>query len=296
MSVTTPPRVDRSRPDLPPELAVVGAALLFGATFLVVKDAVAEAEPLPFLAVRFGVAALVLWPLARRRRAVPGEWRAGTAAGAALGLGYLLQTAGLQHTESSTSAFITYLLVVIVPLLSALVLRRRPHRFTVAGVVLAVAGLALLTGGAGVGFGRGEALTLACAVGFAAHIVVLARVAPHHDVVRLTAIQMVVVGGACLVPGAIWGGYGFGAGPWAAAVGLGVAATALAFLLQVWGQRQVGASRTALILLLEPIAAAVLGALAGERLGIGGWAGAALILVAIVVAEVAPMRRAADRR
>ncbi|CAN5741406.1 DMT family transporter [soil metagenome] len=266
--------------------ALAGAAFLFGSTFLVVKDAVSEAEPVPFLAVRFGVAAAVLWPLARRRPGRPGEVHAGLAAGVALGAGYLLQTAGLQDTSSSTSAFITYLLVVIVPLLSAVVLRRPPHRVTVVGLALAVAGLALLTGGGDAGFGRGEALTLGCAVAFAAHIVVLAQVAPEHDPVRLTFIQLLVVGGGCLLPGFALGGYQFAGSAWLAAVGLGVCATALAFVLQVWAQARVGPTRTALLLLLEPVFAAVLGYVAGERLGIGGLAGAVLILAAIVVSEV----------
>ena len=169
-----PPRSAARRPGAP-DLALVGAALCFGGTFLVVQDAVEDMEPMAFLAVRFTIGALVLWPFARRRAARPGEWRDGIRCGLALWAGYVFQTIGLQYTDSATSAFITYQLVVFVPLLEALVHRRRPHPATLAGVAVAVVGLVLLTdpGGTG-GFGRGEVLTLACAVAFGVHVLVVA--------------------------------------------------------------------------------------------------------------------------
>src|SRR3954447_26578806 len=96
--------------------ALVGAAFLFGTTFVVVKDAVADAGPVPFLAVRFLIGAAVAWPLAARRPRDPGVGRAGVLCGAALLIGYVFQTVGLQYLSSSVSAFVTYLLVLIVPL------------------------------------------------------------------------------------------------------------------------------------------------------------------------------------
>ncbi|HET7488312.1 MAG TPA: DMT family transporter [Acidimicrobiales bacterium] len=269
--------------------AVLAAAVLFGSTFVIVKDAVADVGVVPFLAVRFLVGAAVLLPFALRRRA--GGWEgvvpAGAVCGTVLLAGYLFQTVGLQYTSASVSAFITYLLVVLVPVLSTLVLRRRPAPTTIAGVVLATAGLFLLTGrGHGLGLGRGELLTLGCALAFAVHILVLAEVSPRFDTVRLTAVQLAVVGGACLVPGVFLGGYAFTGRAWAAAVYTGATVSALAFSLQVYGQRRVGPTRTSLLLTMEPVAAAVVGALAGERLGWVGAAGAALILAGIAVAEL----------
>ena len=269
------------------DLALVATAFFFGTTFVVVQDAVEEADVVPFLAARFLIAAALLAPIARRRRpGKPGEWRAGVMAGLALLAGYLLQTAGLQYTTSSVSAFITYLLVVFVPILSAIVLRRPPTLHTVVGIAVAVVGLFLLTGASGVGFGRGEVLTVGCALAFAVHILVLAEVAPSHDPLRLTTVQVLVVGGACLVPGFFTGGYGFGAEAWVAALYTGLAATAIAFCLQTWAQQVVGPSRTALVLLLEPVFAAALGYLVGDRLGVGGVVGAALILAAVVMTEL----------
>ena len=309
---------DRREPNGPPaesaepttwgaDGALVVAAFFFGTTFVVVKDAVAEIDPLPFLAVRFLIGAAVLLVAARFRRATPaaapgmapapasggsGMLRHGVVAGLTLWGGYAFQTFGLQHTAPATSAFLTYMLVVIVPVLGLVFLRRRLHWTTLVGIVIAVGGLVLLTGGASTGFGRGEALSLACAVGFAAHIVVLGQTAARYDPVRFTAVQLATVGVGSLVlatlddPGSV----AFGGAPLAAAAFTGVFATALAFLAMVWAQQSVSPSRAALILLLEPVFAALLSWADGETLSAASAAGGALILVAVVVAEVLPQR------
>jgi len=193
--------------------------------------------------VRFAVGAVVLLPFALRRPSAPGELRVGVLAGLCLLAGYLFQTVGLQYTSSTSSAFITYLLVVFVPILTAVLTRRPPERSVVIAVVLAVTGLLLLSGGLD-GFGRGELLTLGCAFAFAVHILILGRTSHRYDPVRLTCWQVAVVSLACVGPGIGSGGYGFDAGVWAAAVFCGVAATALAFLGQVYGQRVVPAVRS----------------------------------------------------
>jgi drug/metabolite transporter (DMT)-like permease len=266
--------------------ALVLAGFLFGSTFLVVQDAVERAAVVPFLAARFVIGGLVLWPLARRRDRTPLELRHGIVAGLSLLAGYLLQTTGLRSTTSATSAFITYLLIVIVPLIGVARLRRRPPNHVIVGVVLAVAGLAALTGGID-GIGRGELLTLGCAFFFALHIVILGDVSKHHDAIRLTMWQALTVGLLCLVPGAFApGGYQFDAGVWAAAIFTGVGATALAFWCMSWAQQVVPDSQAAIILLLEPVSAAVLGVIVGERLGWNGVVGAVLILAAVLVAEL----------
>ncbi|HMS90440.1 MAG TPA: EamA family transporter [Acidimicrobiales bacterium] len=127
--------------------ALALAGVLFGSTFLVVQDAVERASVTAFLAARFLLAAAVLWPIARRRPSSVDEVRHGVLAGLSLLAGYLLQTEGLRHTTSATSAFITYLLVVLVPLLHSVRTRRPPTGAVVVGVVLSVAGLLLLSGG-----------------------------------------------------------------------------------------------------------------------------------------------------
>lgn len=282
------------------DLALAGAAFLFGTTFVVVQDAVGDGGAIPFLVVRFAVAAAALLPLAARRTRPPaGFTRAVGVLGCLLATGYVLQTVGLQSTTTSVSAFITYLLVVIVPLLSAVLLRTPPTPVVVAGVALAVVGLVLLSAGAsgeglGGGVGVGEVLTLGCAAAFAGHIVALSVYAPRFDVVQLNLGQFAVVAGGLALPGALAGGYALSGEVLAAAVYTGVVVSAVAFGLQVWGQRRVSATRTALVLLLEPVFAAALGYLTGERLGVVGAVGAGVILVAVVTTELVAPRL--DRR
>lgn len=270
--------------------ALVVAAVLFGTTFVTVQAAVEDVEPVPFLAVRFLVGAAALAPFALRgggARRQPGLVRAGVACGAALLAGYVFQTVGLQYTSPTVSAFITYMLVVLVPLIAAVAGRKLPTAGVAAGVVLSVIGLALLTGGAsGVGLGRGEVLTLACAFAFAVHIVILGDVAPRFDTVRLNFVQLATVGAMCLVPGFFLGGYGFTTKAWVAAGFTALAATAIAFALQVYGQRRVAPTRAALLFMIEPVSAAALGWVTGDRLQWTGFVGAALILGGIALAEV----------
>ncbi|HUQ39145.1 MAG TPA: DMT family transporter [Acidimicrobiales bacterium] len=275
-------------------LAVIAAAFLFGSTFVVVKDAIADAEPIPFLAARFLIAAAVLTPFARRSPRERGVAAAGAWCGTALASGYVVQTVGLQYTSAPVSAFITYLLVVLVPVMSAAWLRRWPSRPVMAGVLIATIGLFLLTGGIDA-MGRGEVLTVGCAIAFAVHIILLAEYSPRFDLFRLNAVQMAVVGGLCLGPGLWFGGYGFGAKAWAAAAYTGVAASAVAMYLQTYGQRRVGPTRTSLLLMIEPVSAALLGVATGDQLGIRGAIGAGVILAGIAVAELEALRTPAVR-
>lgn len=272
-----------------PHLALVAAAFFFGSTFLVVKEAVADVGPVPFLAVRFGIGAVALAPFARRAPASPGLWRDGAVVGLALVAGYLLQTIGLQYTTASESAFITYLLVAFVPVLSAVRLRRAPAPATWVGVALAIVGLWLLTG-ATPHLGRGELLTIGCAFAFALHVVLLADHSPKHAAMRLNAVQLAVVSLGCLVPGVFLGGYGFPATAWLAAAFTGVFASAFALGMQVWAQKRIEPSTTALILTLEPVFAALLGYATGERLGAVAAVGAGLILAGVLVSELAPWK------
>ena len=266
------------------------AGVLFGSTFEAMQGAVETAEPVPFLAVRFLFAAAMLAPFAARRPPSPGVTRAGLWCGAVLLVGYVAQTVGVQYTTTTASAFITYLLVVFVPLIAWVVLRKPPAASTTVGLAIALVGLVLLSGG-GLALGRGEAFTLVCAIAFAVHVILLSEFAPRFDVVRLNTVQLGIVGAACVVPGWFLGGYDLTARAWLAALYTAAAASALAFFLQVAGQQHVGSSRTALLLMTEPVAAAAIGYAVGERLSATRLAGAALILAGIVVAEAASLVR-----
>jgi drug/metabolite transporter (DMT)-like permease len=282
-----------------PQLALIAAAAVFGTTFLIVQEAERDAGVLPLIGARFTIAALALAPLAlrRARRRPPDVGRLaldGGAAGLALAAGYVTQVQGLRTIDSSVSAFLTYLLVIFVPLIVAIRGRHAPGRPVVLGVVLAIGGMALLSGvgsGDGLGIGSGEAFTIGCAVAFSVHVLVLSAVSPRHDVVLLTFAQLAVVGITCGIGGFVTGGYGFDrASTWVAAAGLGLMASVVTFVLQTWAQGRLDAVRVSLLLTLEPIFAAVLGFVTGERIGWTGLAGAVLILGGILVVEVGSAR------
>lgn len=266
---------------------VLLAALAFGSTFVIMRDSVAAASPTAFLAARFAIGGVVLTLYAARRGPrPPNVTRPALVTGAALCVGYILQTVGLQYTRTSTSAFITYLLVVLVPVFAAVLLRKLPRPHVIVAVLVTTLGLWLLTGGVA-SVGKGELLTLACAAAYAVHILLVNHWAKtFDDVAWFTGLQLLVVAAGCAVPGLVQGGYAFGWLAWRGALFTGVIASALAFLLQVNGQRLLGPTRTALLLMVEPVSAAVIGYAIGERLGAAGWVGGAAILVGVLIAEI----------
>jgi drug/metabolite transporter (DMT)-like permease len=272
-----------------PLVALVLVTLIWGVTFVQVKDAV-EIYPLfAFLAVRFAIASLCLAPFAARRaRSLD---RRGLGAGAFLGLllalGYALQTAGLARTTVSSTGFITGLCVVLTPVTAMLLFGTKIPRAAWIGVVLATVGLGMLSG-IDAGSAAGDALVLAGAAVWALQIVLLERVAPDYDPRALTFIEMLA---ACIGFTAIALARGELSVPhgwtvWSALLVTGIFASAFAFLVQAWAQRRLTATRTALVFALEPVFAGLAGyALAGDRLGALGWSGCALILAGIVVSE-----------
>jgi drug/metabolite transporter (DMT)-like permease len=284
------------RRELAAELSLVGIAAVWGLTFPIVQDAVEKLPVLAFLGYRFTAAALIVAIVFRRalRRLSPAGWRAGLAMGVFLTLGYVLQTAGLQHTSSSNTGFITGLFVVITPLLGALFLRQRVGALAWGAAAVSTLGLFLLSGTSGELSLEGDGLVLLGAVAFSAHILVTSRGARSYDVGALLAVQLGVCGLACVAGGAAAGDLAVphGADVWWALAITALVASALGFFVQTYAQRVAPPERTALILASEPAFAGLFGYLiAGDRLSAVAWAGAALIMAAIVTVELLPRFR-----
>jgi drug/metabolite transporter (DMT)-like permease len=280
------------------EGALVLAAFFFGVTFPLVHDALEDVTPFAYLTLRFSIAVVALLPFAVHViRTRPGERRvlvhAGLVAGVLLFAGYAFQTVGLQYTSPSTSAFITGLYVVMTPVIESLVRRRLPAVSVCVGIVVATAGLFLLTG-AELDVGKGELLTLGCAGAFAVWIVYQGAYANRIHPLPFTSLQMAVVAVLCVPATAVQGTGHFTGRAWFAVAFTGVVCSSLALSLQVWGQRRIAPSRAALILLSEPVFAGIAGYVNGERLGGVELAGAAVILTGIAISELVPGREAAD--
>jgi drug/metabolite transporter (DMT)-like permease len=276
---------------VPALLALVAVTALWGLTFVQVKDAV-ELYPLfAFLAIRFAIATATLAPFSHRPlRALPRSgWVAGAALGLLLAAGYALQTAGLERTTVSNAGFITGLYVVFTPLAAVALFRIRIAAVVWIGVGLSTAGLTLLSGVGG-GDAVGDLLVLLGSAAYSLQIALMERYAPRYDPLAFTFVEMLAAfAGFVVVAIALWQiEVPRGWVVWGALLVTGVFASALGFLVQTWAQRRTSATRTALAFAMEPVWAALFGFwLAGDRLGAVAWAGAALIMGGIVVAEPA---------
>lgn len=270
-------------------LLLVGVTAVWGWTFVVVQNAIALYGVLPFLALRFALAAAVLAPLSARavgRRTLV----VGGGIGLVLALGYLLQTTGLLFTTPTNSGLITGLFVVFAPLADRLFFGTRASRLTMVAIFLSLLGMALLAGGGPEGVNPGDLLTLLCAVALGLHIALLSRYSAGHDTVGLTFAQILAM---AILFAALWPLSGAVALPprevWGALLVTGLLASAGAFYVQTFVQRRIPAARTAIILTMEPVFAALFGYwLAGDRLSAVQLGGAALILSALVVGEILP--------
>lgn len=264
---------------------------VWGVTFVQVKDAVALYPLFAFLALRFAIASATLAPvgLRRLRGLGPAGLGAGALAGALLGGGYVLQTAGLERTSVSSTGFITGMYVVLTPLLALALFRVRAGRAAWAGVVLATAGLALLSG-VHAGSALGDLLVLAGAAVYSLQIVLMEGFAPRYDPVAFTLVEMLTAFAGLLVVAVAAGQLALPHGwtVWGALVVTGVFASALAFLAQTWAQQRASATQTALAFTLEPVWTAFFGfTLAGDRLPAVAWLGCVVIMAGIVIAEPA---------
>ena len=277
------------------EGALVWNTFIWGTTFVVVKAALADVSPLLFLALRFSVATVALAPLAVRRRA-NWEWRtagSGALVGVFLFSGYLLQTFGLRLTSAPKSAFITGLSPVMIPLFAALVYRNKPRVSEVAGLLVATAGLVLMTvWGAAAAVNPGDLLTFLCAIAFAGHIVALGHFAGRMSFEVLSVMQVGTA--AALSLASFWWAEPAHIRWRAATIGAilvtGLLATALAFTIQAWAQRRTTPTRTGLIYMLEPVFAWITSfVLAGEGLSRQAAAGAVLILGGVLMVELKPL-------
>jgi drug/metabolite transporter (DMT)-like permease len=278
-----------------PLIALVFVTVIWGLTFVQVKDAVAVYPIFAVLTVRFAIGSIALFPfaLARARRR---PWKRGVVAGALLGLlvacAYAFQTEGLMRTTVSGSGFVTGLYVVLTPLLALVMLRRRIGRATWLAVALSGIGFAMLSG-VPQGSRSGNALVLVSALLWAAQIVLMERFAPLFDPLILALTEMVFCF-VCFTAIALWReemSIPHGWMVWGALLVTGLLASAFAFLVQSWAQQRMSAVRTAVVFALEPVFAAVFGfLLAGDRLGWLGWGGCAVIMLGIALAEPAAGR------
>lgn len=268
---------------------MVGATLLWGATFVVIRDALPAVHPVTLVLARFLVAGVLMTAVAllQRRRFGRDAWIAGVLSGPFVAGCYALQASGLTETSAGSSAFLTAAGTLLLALFAWVGLGQRPGRTVAIGIALALLGSALLSWRNDLRFGRGELVTLLGAASYAVALVVVAARIERVDPVVVTALQTLV---AALVlipfapslpsPGAF-----LGADRWRFLY-LAIAGSVIAPLLQVTAQRALPSARIGILFALEPVFALLFAVTVGaERFEMRWWLGAGLILFAVLLVE-----------
>ncbi len=275
-------------------LTLLAMTACWGSTFFLIHDLLERVPVVDFLALRFAIASAAMLLLAPRAigRLSPEVRKHAIVLGGLYGVAQILQTAGLAHTPASVSGFITGMYVVFTPFLAAAILHTRINRTTWFAVVLAVAGLAVLTLN-GLSVGYGEALTLVAAGLYAVHIVGLGAWSRPSDAIGMAILQCLVITAICVVA-AVPNGITLPdrASDWLAIVYMALFAGAAALLGQTWAQAHLPPTRSAIIMSMEPVFAAFFAVLlGGESMTARMILGGAMVLGAMLLVEIAPRRK-----
>jgi drug/metabolite transporter (DMT)-like permease len=274
--------------------ALLAVTACWGSTFFLIHDLLERVPTLDFLAVRFAIASVALVLLAPKAlgRLTRDSRRQAVVLGCLYGIAQILQTAGLAQTPASISGFITGMYVVATPIFAALILRSRIGVLTWLAVVLAMAGLGVLTL-SGLSIGYGEALIFVAAMFYALHIVGLGAWSDSRQALGMAIVQIIVITVICLVctaPNGIV--LPDRVGDWVSVVYMAVFAGAGAMIGQTWAQAHLPPTRAAIIMSMEPVFAALFAVLfGGESATVRMIFGGVLVLAAMLLAELAPRRK-----
>ena len=278
------------------DLSLLLVTAIWGSSFTLSKNVLDHIPSFAYLSLRFIIASVILFTVFFKKlkyinkRAVIG----GCIIGLMLFGGMALQVSGLYFTSASNSAFITGLNVIMVPLFSAVILRKRPDRSSIIGVIMAFAGLFFLTGGLDFRFNIGDFLTLLCAVCFALQIIFIDRYNKEQDPALLSLIQ---IGFAALLSTVVWLFIDYEPVVVDTNVAFtlfitGVLGTAFAYLVQTVAQRHTTPTHTALIFTAEPVFGAFFALVipnsagAVETLSLNTIVGCVLILAGTLICEM----------
>ena len=272
------------------DLSLLLVTLVWGSTFVIVKWAIEDLPPFPFLAVRFALAFISLLPFLwfQKMHISKQSLLKGVALGVFLFSGYAWQTVGLQYTTASNAGFITGLSVVFVPALVAITTHKLPRPSLLLGILSALVGLAFLSLDDHLQLNKGDLMVLACALSFALHIFLVGRYAPKTNATVLASVQILTVSVlsgifSLLLPQP---SMHFSQTAWLALMITAIPATSLAFFVQTKMQQFTSPTHTALIFSMEPVFSAISAFfLAGEVLTHKGLIGAGLVLGGMLTAE-----------
>tara|TARA_B100001094_G_scaffold161172_1_gene155905 strand:- start:3365 stop:4231 length:867 start_codon:yes stop_codon:yes gene_type:complete len=274
------------------QIAMVIITMIWGITFVMVKDALNDAGPYMFAFLRFGLAFLVGSVFAYNK--IPtikfNEILAGLVCGFVLFAGYAFQNYGLMQTTPSKSAFITSVSVIMVPIILFIFRINKVEGRVWLSTALAVVGLYILLDPAGKGLNIGDILTFGCAFSFAIHVIFQDKyLSEKVDIVNFFLTQMFFITFFSFLAAIAFEGIQIHLTSrlYVAIIVTGVLATFISFLLMIWSQTILSANQTAILLSLEPVFAALFSAFfAAEIIGFNGWVGGGIVVFAIIASNI----------
>lgn len=273
------------------DIMLILVTVIWGSTFIIVKNATSVIPVYNFLFLRFLIAFIVL-AILYGRRLVNIDKRTfivSVLVGTMLFLGYALQTLGLKYTTASKSGFISGFNVVLVPILEAFFLKAKLSKTSWISVILAMVGLLLITTNVDLKINFGDFLTFLCAVSFAFQIVLIAKYAPSVDTISFATIQILVVATLSGILSFIYEKPTIPTNKtvWFALILTGIFATAFALTVQNTMQANTSATHAAIIFSLEPVFSAITAFLvAGEVMTLKSIIGGFLMLLSMILSEM----------
>lgn len=276
-------------------LAIAGlitVTVIWGGGFVASDMALESLRPFQIMTIRFFLASVLMGLISIRglKGITFQEVKAGMLMGAALFAGFAFQIVGLQYTTPSKNAFLTALNVVMVPFIAFVILKKRIGIKSIAGAVMAIAGVGLLSLEKNLTLGIGDALTLVCAAGFAFQIFFTSEFVKKYRAVALNFIQMLTAEVLSFVSLFLFGETHFDVTVkgWLSVLYLGVVSTTICYLLQTASQKYVDETKAAIILSMESVFGTLFSILIlHERVTVRMVAGSVMILTAVIVSNLA---------
>lgn len=243
------------------DLALLLVTIVWGSTFVITKNALKDIPTYNFLTIRFLLAFVVSFLIFfnSMKNLNKKTLFLGSVIGIVLFAGYAFQTVGLSYTTASKSGFITGFSVVLVPVFSAILLKKIPNISTIIGVILAILGLGLMTLNSNLSLNIGDLYTLICAFAFAFHIILVGKYTTEVDSIALAVVQIGIVGLLSLIFSLSLEKFTIpkSTDVWVAIFITGILATSGAYIIQNTMQRFTSPTHTALIYTGEPVFSAI---------------------------------------
>ena len=270
---------------------IVLVALFWGSTYFLTKMAVAELEPFNLTALRFGTAFIItaLFFFKRIRNADRTVIKYSIILGVLAVIAVLSMTFGVQYTTASNAGFLISLSVVMIPLISVVVLKKRIKVKLLLSVILATIGIVCLTLNEQLTINKGDILCILCATSFAVQVLIMERIPKTADSVAIGALQLGITAVVNFIFSFFLENFTVPRDlkVWGVIVILGVFCTAFCYIIQIYALKNTSAIQAGIILSLEPVFSAIFAYIfLGELLSKQGYIGAILLFISVILAGI----------